>query len=58
VGICQVQQTFKSQLKLEVDFPTDGRQFDAFSKPGDRFPLGELHVGVIATPGHTSDSVT
>ena len=57
-GICQVQQTFKSRLKLEVDFPTDGRQFDALFKPGDRFSLGELHVDVIATPGHTPDSVT
>lgn len=57
-GICQVQKTFKSRLNLEADFPTDGRQFDALFKPGDRFSLDKLHVDVIATPGHTPDSVT
>jgi glyoxylase-like metal-dependent hydrolase (beta-lactamase superfamily II) len=57
-GIRAVQQTFKSRLNLEPDFPVDGRQFDALFTPGDRFPFGELHVDVIATPGHTPDSVT
>jgi glyoxylase-like metal-dependent hydrolase (beta-lactamase superfamily II) len=57
-GIRAVQQTFKSRLNLESDFPVDGRQFDVLFKPGDRFPLGGLHVDVIATPGHTPDSVT
>jgi len=57
-GIRAVQQTFKPRLNLESEFPVDGRQFDALFKPGDRFPLGGLHVDVIATPGHTPDSVT
>lgn len=57
-GITQVQQTFKSRLHLEADFPADGRQFDALFRPGDRFALGDLQAHVLATPGHTPDSVT
>jgi glyoxylase-like metal-dependent hydrolase (beta-lactamase superfamily II) len=57
-GIREVQQSFKARLGLEPDFPADGRQFDALFRPGDRFSLGEVQVEVIATPGHTPDSVS
>jgi glyoxylase-like metal-dependent hydrolase (beta-lactamase superfamily II) len=57
-GIRQVQQTFKARLGLEPDFPADGRQFDVLFRPGDRFSLGGAQVEVVATPGHTPDSVS
>lgn len=57
-GIRQVQQTFKARLGLEPDFPADGRQFDVLFRPGDRFSLGGVQVEVVATPGHTPDSVS
>lgn len=57
-GITSVQATFSEIYSLGPGFPTDGRQFDRLFSDGDRFPLGELEVEVLATPGHTSDSVT
>lgn len=57
-GIREVQKTFRDIFHLGADFPTDGRQFDQLFADGDRLPLGELDVEVMATPGHTSDSVT
>jgi glyoxylase-like metal-dependent hydrolase (beta-lactamase superfamily II) len=53
-----VQRTFKPVFGLEPDFATDGSQFDRLLADGDRLPLGALEVEVIATPGHTSDSVS
>jgi len=57
-GIRAVQATFKPIYGLEADFPTDGSQFDRLFADGERFALGELEVEVIATPGHTSDSLS
>jgi glyoxylase-like metal-dependent hydrolase (beta-lactamase superfamily II) len=57
-GIRAVQRTFKPVFGLESDFATDGSQFDRLLADGDRLPLGALEVEVIATPGHTSDSVS
>jgi glyoxylase-like metal-dependent hydrolase (beta-lactamase superfamily II) len=57
-GIRQVQETFKTRLALESEFPTDGSQFDALFADGDAFSLGAISVTVIATPGHTPDSMT
>jgi glyoxylase-like metal-dependent hydrolase (beta-lactamase superfamily II) len=57
-GIAAVQQTFRDIYNLGVDFPVDGRQFDRLFTDGERFALGELEATVLATPGHTSDSVT
>jgi glyoxylase-like metal-dependent hydrolase (beta-lactamase superfamily II) len=57
-GIQSVQATFKPIYGLEADFPTDGSQFDRLFEHGERFALGELEVEVIATPGHTSDSLS
>lgn len=57
-GIRAVQATFKEIYNLGPGFPTDGRQFDRLFADGERLPLGGMEVEVIATPGHTSDSLT
>ena len=57
-GITRVQETFKGVFNLGDDLPTDGSQFDRLLDEGERLPLGELDIEVIATPGHTSDSLT
>lgn len=57
-GIRQVQHTFKTRLSLEPEFPVDGSQFDVLFNEGDRLALGSIPLEVIATPGHTPDSVT
>ncbi|MFB9067580.1 MBL fold metallo-hydrolase [Pseudofulvimonas gallinarii] len=57
-GITRVQERFKHLFGLEADFPTDGRQFDRLLAEGDTLRIGELDVRVIATPGHTDDSLT
>jgi glyoxylase-like metal-dependent hydrolase (beta-lactamase superfamily II) len=43
---------------LEPEFATDGSQFDRLFADGDTFEIGDLEARVIATPGHTDDSLT
>jgi glyoxylase-like metal-dependent hydrolase (beta-lactamase superfamily II) len=57
-GIRQVQATFRDIYNLGQDFPVDGRPFDRLFCDGDEFPLGDVTVRVLGTPGHTNDSVT
>lgn len=57
-GIRQVQQAFKPVFNLGDDFRTDGSQFDRLFRDGEIFHIGGIEVRVMATPGHTSDSVT
>jgi len=57
-GIRDVQAHFAATLDLGDDFPTDGSQFDHLFSGGDVFSLGSLECEVIATPGHTNDSVS
>jgi glyoxylase-like metal-dependent hydrolase (beta-lactamase superfamily II) len=57
-GICSVQATFARVYGLGADFATDGSQFDCLFRDGDRFGIGGLEGQVLATPGHTSDSVS
>lgn len=57
-GIRGVQQTFKRLFGLGAEFEADGRQFDRLLEDGEQLPLGQLSVGVLATPGHTNDSVS
>lgn len=57
-GIREVQRTFKPIFNLEEGFATDGSQFDRLFKDGEKFLLGDIPCQVIATPGHTSDSVS
>lgn len=56
-GIRSVQSRFKEIFNLQ-DLAVDGSQFDQLLEDGDRLPLGRLEIEVIATPGHTSDSLT
>jgi glyoxylase-like metal-dependent hydrolase (beta-lactamase superfamily II) len=58
VGIRQVQATFKRIFGLGAEFVPDGRQFDRLLADGETVDLGGLTGRVIATPGHTSDSVS
>ena len=57
-GIREVQQTFKSVFNLGDGFATDGSQFDQLFTDGEHFAIGELDAEVLATPGHTNDSVS
>ena len=57
-GITQVQARFKELFGLEPEFATDGRQFDRLFADGDTFAIGTLEARVVATPGHTDDSLT
>jgi glyoxylase-like metal-dependent hydrolase (beta-lactamase superfamily II) len=57
-GIRAVQATFRPVFNLGAEFPVDGSQFDRLFDDGERFALGGLEIEVIATPGHTSDSVS
>ena len=57
-GVCEVQVTAAHMFDLEPQFLTDGSQFDHLWDDGDRFRVGNVAGSVIATPGHTPDSVT
>lgn len=56
-GIRSVQAHFKVLFGLD-NFEPDGSQFDQLFEDDDRFQIGDIDVRVLATPGHTSDSVT
>jgi len=55
--IVEVQKNFKRILNLEDAFATDGSQFGHLFAGGERFRIGALEAEVIATPGHTPDSI-
>lgn len=57
-GIVEVQRTFKRLLNLDDGFRADGSQFDHLFADGERLALGSLEIEVLATPGHTGDSVS
>ncbi len=57
-GITQVQKVFKPIFNLDADFATDGSQFDHLFESGEAFSVGDIKARVIATPGHTNDSVS
>jgi len=57
-GICDVQAYFGPVFNLGPPFAADGHQFDRLFSDGDSFRIGELDCTVIATPGHTNDSVS
>lgn len=56
-GIRKVQTTFKKVFNLK-DLNTDGVQFDHLFDDSESFAIGDLEGRVLATPGHTSDSVS
>ncbi|HST28386.1 MAG TPA: MBL fold metallo-hydrolase, partial [Rudaea sp.] len=57
-GIVGVQMHFKGVFGLGDEFVADGSQFDRLFDDGDTFAIGDLHCRVMATPGHTADSLT
>ena len=57
-GITRVQERFRDVFHLGDGFAVDGRQFEHLFEDGDRFGIGTLSGRVIATPGHTDDSLT
>lgn len=52
-GISEVRQAFAATFG-----DSDDSAFDRLLRDGDRLPLGELEIEVIATPGHTPACVT
>lgn len=57
-GIRAVQAHFQQVFNLGPDFKPDGSQFDHLFVDGETFRLGALEARVLATPGHTPDSLT
>ena len=57
-GIVDVQANFAALFNLGDEFTTDGRQFDRLFNDGEVVSVGHIEFSVIATPGHTSDSVS
>jgi glyoxylase-like metal-dependent hydrolase (beta-lactamase superfamily II) len=57
-GIVGVQAHFKNVFGLGDEFVADGSQFDRLFDDCDTFEIGALQGRVIATPGHTGDSLT
>jgi len=57
-GITRVQSHFRDFYGLGTAFAADGSQFDRLWDDGDTFAIGAIEARVLATPGHTSDSLT
>jgi glyoxylase-like metal-dependent hydrolase (beta-lactamase superfamily II) len=57
-GIRNVQAHFGKVFNLGPGFNADGSDFDRLFSDGDAFNIGELACEVIATPGHTDDSIS
>lgn len=57
-GITAVQRHFRDVFALGTGFAVDGSQFDRLFADGERLALGALAIEILATPGHTSDSVS
>lgn len=55
--IRDVQKVFRPMFSAD-DLKVDGSDFDLLLNDGDRIPLGELEIEVIATPGHTAADVS
>ena len=57
-GIVRVQERFRALFGLGESLPADGSQFDRLLDDEDVLQCGELSIRVLATPGHTDDSLT
>lgn len=57
-GIRSVQSHFGAIFNLKAPFADDGHQFDRLFTGNEKFNVGNLECEVLATPGHTSDSVS
>ena len=56
-GVREVQQGFAPMFAAD-DVKGDGGDFDLLLEDGQRLPLGNLAIEVIATPGHTPACVS
>ncbi len=56
--ITEVQKIFKTIFNFEADFNCNGEQFDYLVTEKDSLPLGDLHINIMQTPGHTPACVT
>ena len=57
-GIVSVQEHFGKLFNLKAPFSADGHQFDHLFADNEEFRIGDIQCRVLATPGHTSDSVS
>jgi glyoxylase-like metal-dependent hydrolase (beta-lactamase superfamily II) len=57
-GIRKVQAHFAPVFNMSDSIEADGGDFDHLFRDGDVFHIGGLACEVIATPGHTNDSVS
>lgn len=57
-GIEAVQDTFEPVFGMSADDPPRRGVFDRLFDDDDRFEVGSMTVRVLATPGHTNDSVS
>ena len=57
-GITGVQAQFGQIFNLKAPFVADGHQFDHLFADGETFTIGEIDCHIIATPGHTNDSIS
>lgn len=57
-GIREVQRTFRTIFNLGPEFAVDGRQFDRLLADGEEILIGSMAARALATPGHTSDSLS
>jgi glyoxylase-like metal-dependent hydrolase (beta-lactamase superfamily II) len=57
-GIQKVQATFGPVFNIESEIADKGGDFDRLFEDGETFNIGDLECEVIATPGHTNDSVS
>ena len=57
-GIRSVQSHFGPLFNMEKSIAEDGADFDHLFRDGETFAIGDLRCDVIATPGHTDDSVS
>lgn len=55
--ITAIQEVFTGIFNLD-DVAADGSQFDLLLTDGDEFPIGNIQVKVMHTPGHTPACVT
>ena len=55
--IREVQKIFRPVFNA-TDLKCDGSEFDHLFKDGERLPLGQLELEIIATPGHTPACVS
>jgi glyoxylase-like metal-dependent hydrolase (beta-lactamase superfamily II) len=55
-GIREVQKAFAPRFVPNIE--PDGGDFDLLLDDGEVLPLGDLHIEVMATPGHTPSCVS